>query len=260
MFDEDQLLPISALQHLLFCERQCALIHVERLWAKNRFTVEGQHLHKKAHGGREERRGNVRVVRRLWVRSLRLGLVGQADVVEFELADGTEVKRTVPFSFADSGKLGQSPNADSEKLGQSPTLVRITPIEYKRGRPKRNDSDRVQLCAQALCLEEMLDARIGSGALFYGQRQRRTQVAFDEALRARTEVAAARLHTMIAANETPPAVRAKKCDTCSLLPLCLPEVTQVSRSASRFCGRQFAAAMAGDAPATDLFELAPETS
>jgi CRISPR-associated exonuclease Cas4 len=250
MYPEDQLLPISALQHLLFCERQCALIHVERLWAENRFTVEGQHLHRKAHGGREERRGNVRIVRRLWVRSLRLGLVGQADVVELEAAECSErVRGTVPFLLT-----------DSEKLGQSAGWVRITPIEYKRGRPKRDDSDRVQLCAQALCLEEMLSVRIGSGELFYGKRQRRTHVEFDDALRAKTERAAARLHVMIAGNETPPALRAKKCDSCSLLPICLPEVTQTGRSASRFCGRQFAAVLREDAPTTDLFELAPDVA
>jgi CRISPR-associated exonuclease Cas4 len=186
---------------------------------------------------------------------LRLGLVGQADVVEIELAEGArEEKGTVLFSFADSGKLGQSP-VDSEKLGQSPVIVRVTPIEYKRGRPKTNDSDRVQLCAQALCLEEMLAVPIESGALFYGKRQRRTQVEFDETLRAKTEAAAARLHQMIAAHETPPAVREKKCDTCSLFHLCLPDVTQTSRSASRFVGRQFAAALSDSPPFTDPFDL-----
>jgi CRISPR-associated exonuclease Cas4 len=275
MYPEDQLLPISALQHLLFCERQCALIHVERQWAENRFTVEGQHLHRKAHGGREEQRGNVRIVRRLWVRSLRLGLVGQADVVEIELADGAkEMRGTVPFFLADSEKSGQSPTdsgksgqsptdseksgqspADSGKLGQPPAIVRVTPIEYKRGRPKANDCDRVQLCAQALCLEEMLDVVIQSGALFYGKRQRRTHIEFDEALRAKTEAAAARLHEMIAAHETPPAIRMKKCDTCSLFHLCLPDVTQTSRSASRFVGRQFAAALRDSPPTTDPFDV-----
>jgi CRISPR-associated exonuclease Cas4 len=130
----------------------------------------------------------------------------------------------------------------------------VTPIEYKRGRPKTGDSDRVQLCAQALCLEEMLDVTIPHGALFYGKRQRRTQVEFDESLRSKTEAAAARLHQMIGAGETPPAVREKKCDTCSLFHLCLPEVTQTSRSATRFVGRQFAAHLRDGMPTTDLFE------
>jgi CRISPR-associated exonuclease Cas4 len=241
MYSEDQLLPISALQHLLFCERQCALIHVERQWAENRFTVEGQHLHRKAHAGRDEQRGNVRVVRRLWLRSLRLGLVGQADVVEFESAAASDVAPPC--------------GAGSEDVAPSPPYARVTPIEYKRGRPKSNDSDRVQLCAQALCLEEMLSVPIPSGALFYGKRQRRTQVEFAEPLRAKTAAAAARLHQMIAARETPPAVRMKKCDTCSLFHLCLPDVTQAGRSASRFCGRQFAAALSSAAPESDPFDV-----
>jgi CRISPR-associated exonuclease Cas4 len=223
MFSEDQLLPISALQHLLFCERQCALIHVERQWAENRFTVEGQHLHRKAHHGRDEWRGDTRIVRGLWIRSFRLGLVGQADVVEFE-----------------SGA----------------TAGRVTPIEYKRGRPKTNNSDRVQLCAQAMCLEEMLAITIDAGDLFYGKRQRRTHVIFEESLRTTTEAAAKRLHQMLESGETPPAVRDKKCDTCSLFHLCLPEVTQITRCATRFVGRQFAAHLRDSTPTTDLLETA----
>lgn len=240
MYLEDQLLPISALQHLLFCERQCALIHVERQWAENRFTVEGQHLHRKAHHGRDEWRGDVRIVRGLWIRSFRLGLVGQADVVELAPA---EASGTVPFFLA-----------SLEKSGQSPAFARVTPIEYKRGRPKKNDSDRVQLCAQALCLEEMLGVRIDAGELFYGKRQRRTHVDFDEPLRTATQSAALRLHHMIASGETPPAVRETKCDTCSLFHLCLPEVTQTSRSATRFVGRQFAGHLRDGFPTTDPFD------
>jgi CRISPR-associated exonuclease Cas4 len=240
MYPEDQLLPISALQHLLFCERQCALIHVERLWAENRFTVEGQHLHRKAHHGRDEWRGNVRIVRGLWIRSFRLGLVGQADVVELEAA---EARGTVPFFLA-----------DLEKSRQFPAFDRVTPIEYKRGRPKKNDSDRVQLCAQALCLEETLGVTIDAGDLFYGKLQRRTHVEFDQRLRSATQAAALRLHQMITSRETPPAVREKKCDTCSLYNLCLPEVTQNSRSATRFVGRQFAGHVRDGLPTSDLFD------
>lgn len=245
MYLEDQLLPISALQHLLFCERQCALIHVERLWAENRFTVEGQHLHRKAHHGRDEWRGNVRVVRGLWIRSFQLGLVGQADVVELEQAPSAAVGR----GESRTGDLGL------QRDGQEcPSYARVTPIEYKRGRPKKNDSDRVQLCAQALCLEEMLGMTIDAGALFYGKRQRRTPVEFDQQLRSTTQTAALRLHRMIALGETPPAVREKKCDTCSLFHLCLPEVTQTSRSATRFVGRQFAGHLRDGLPTTDHFD------
>jgi CRISPR-associated exonuclease Cas4 len=243
MFAESALLPISALQHLLFCERQCALIHVERLWAENRFTVEGRHLHRRAHDGRDEWRGNVRIVRGLWLSSYQLGLVGQADVVEIE----------VPCETRWTGRGGQYPFSPSRKGGQTPT--RVTPVEYKRGRPKKNDSDRVQLCAQALCLEEMLGVPISDGELYYGKRKRRTHVAFDETLRSTTEAAAMRLHQMMDARETPPAVREKKCDTCSLFQLCLPEVTQAARSASRFAGRQFSGVLHDAAPMTDPFEL-----
>jgi CRISPR-associated exonuclease Cas4 len=165
-------------------------------------------------------------VRALWVRSCRLGLVGQADVVEFEPID---------------------------------TGQRVTPIEYKRGRPKRDNCDRVQLGAQAMCLEEMLGTTIAGGELFYGQQQRRTHVPLDAALRSAVEKTAARLHEMIDARETPPAIRAKKCDTCSLLNLCLPEVTQSSRSASRFVGRQFAAVLQDGVPRSDLFDTVPQS-
>jgi CRISPR-associated exonuclease Cas4 len=243
LFAEDQLLPISALQHLLFCERQCALIHVERLWAENRFTVEGQHLHRRAHHGRDEWCGNVRIVRRLWIRSFRLGLVGQADVVELELEASTVPERR-------TGNLARQTDGQD-----CPSYIRVTPIEYKRGRPKKNDSDRVQLCAQAMCLEEMLGVRVDTGEVFYGKRKRRTHVDFDEPLRTKTEAAAARLHQMIDSGETPPAVREKKCDSCSLFHLCLPEVTQMSRSAVRFVGRQFAGHLRDGVPASDPFDL-----
>ena len=146
------------------------------------------------------------------------------------------------------------------KMGTVP-YDRVTPIEYKRGRPKKNDSDRVQLCARALCLEEMLGVTIDAGDLFYGKRQRRTHVEFDERLRSATQAAALRLHQMIASGETPPAVREKKCDTCSLFNLCLPEVTQTSRSATRFVGRQFAGHLRDGMPTTDPFDaMAAPTS
>lgn len=241
MYSEDQLLPISALQHLLFCERQCALIHVEREWAENRFTVEGQHLHRKAHHGRDEWRGSVRIVRGLWMRSFRLGLVGQADVVEFETIGQSDLQDV----SAHKSKRARLDRQESLSYG------RVTPIEYKRGRPKQNDSDRVQLCAQAMCLEEMLAMAIEAGELFYGKRQRRAHVVFDAGLRSATERATERLHHMIDARETPAAVLAKKCDTCSLFYLCLPEVTQTNRSASRFVGRQFGSHLRDGTPTTD---------
>lgn len=230
LFDESDCLPLSALQHLRFCERQCALIHVEGLWAENRLTVEGRHLHERvdAAGGRVgaangpgrprrpervETRGGVRTVRSLPLRSLRLGLIGKADAVEFVPPAAT------PF-----------------------------PVEYKRGRPKADRSDEVQLCAQALCLEEMLGVPVPRGALFYGRTRHRHEVEFDEGLREQTRRAAARLHELVASGVTPRARREKKCDSCSLLHLCLPDVTAPSRSASRYLARTLRTLTSGPLP------------
>jgi len=214
MFADEELLPLSALQHLLFCERQCALIHIERLWVENRLTVEGRHLHHKAHGGGTETKPGVRVVRGLALRSLRLGLIGQADVVEFQAFGGTE-----PRAF---------------------------PVEYKRGKPKSNDADRVQLCAQALCLEEMLNVPVAAGALYYGQTRRRRNVEFDASLRGVTEDACVRLHDMIAKRVTPRAVREPKCDQCSLIELCLPDALSPTRGAAAYVQRALRASMSTD--------------
>ncbi len=213
MFADDALLPLSALQHLLFCERQCALIHIEGLWAENRLTVEGRHLHEKAHEGPDETRGDVRIARGLALRSLRLGLVGKADVVEFHSDEEAPAGR--PF-----------------------------PVEYKRGKPKKHQADKVQLCAQALCLEEMLGTSVPAGALFYGRTQRRMDVPFDSALRRFTEETAHRLHTLISSGRTPVAVREPKCDSCSLLHLCLPDAMGPQHSAVRYFSRALDTALA----------------
>jgi CRISPR-associated exonuclease Cas4 len=193
MYTPDDLLPISALQHQAFCERQCALIHIEQLWADNRFTAEGNIMHEKAHDEDAiEHRDGVRIERGMSLRSFRLGLVGKADVVEFhrELHD----KAWHPF-----------------------------PVEYKRGRPKENNCDRIQLCAQAVCLEEMLGVHIQAGALFYGKIRRRLDVVFDDALRQETVQACARLHALLRAGQTPVAVYGEKCEACSLIEVCMPK-------------------------------------
>ena len=155
MLAEEDLLPLSALQHLLFCERQCALIHVEQLWDENLFTAEGRVIHERVHEQGGESRGNIRIERGLPLRSFRLGLVGKADVVEFHRVT---TQRWQPF-----------------------------PVEFKRGKPKRDDCDKVQLCAQALCLEEMLATVVEAGALYYGRTRRRLDIAFDTGLRDETE-------------------------------------------------------------------------
>ncbi|MFV2065650.1 MAG: CRISPR-associated protein Cas4 [Pirellulales bacterium] len=261
MYAESELLPISALQHLLFCERQCALIHLEQLWEENWRTVEGQHLHQKAHEGPDETREGGRIVRGLHLQSRALGLIGKADVVEFAPPPGVrstghiraQLSEAIRRSTASLGELSHDERPVSYSH-DGPTLAdwTITPVEYKRGKPKSDDCDRVQLCAQAICLEEMLGANIPSGALFYGQRRRRSDVVFDDSLRRTTADAASRLHAMIQSRVTPRAVREKKCDSCSLVNLCLPGATRPGRSASRFVSRQFAELLTSDGPATDF--------
>ena len=211
MYDEEDLLPLSALQHLVFCERQCALIHVEQLWADNKFTVEGQHLHDRVHEAGAESRGDVRVARGVSLRSLRLGLSGIADVVEFHRAPEGGV--CLP---AVRGRW------------------RPFPVEYKRGRPKRDRCDEVQVCAQAICLEEMLDVHIPDGALFYGTTRHRFDVTFDDSLRRETEHAAVRLHELISTQITPSAIREPKCDRCSLVELCMPKALSARQSARQY--------------------------
>lgn len=217
MFDEDELLPLSALQHLLFCERQCALIHVEGLWAENRLTVEGGHLHRKVDEGRAESRGTRRVARSVPLRSLQLGLIGKADTVEYRRPERG------------------GPGAEAEPVGAVEWVP--FPVEYKRGRPKRDRSDEVQLCAQAMCLEEMAGIAVPAGALFYGQTRRRVEVAFDGALRRQTADAAQRLHELLGSGITPRAVREPKCDGCSLLDLCVPHALTPGRSAAAYLRR-----------------------
>lgn len=204
---EDALVPLSALQHYLFCPRQCALIHVEQLWAEDAATAEGQLLHAKADAARPETRPGVRVARGLALRSLALGVTGRADVVEFRSAgaDG----RSQPF-----------------------------PVEYKRGRPKAHRADEVQLCAQAICLEEMFGVPVPEGALFYGETRRRHPVAFDDELRALTARIAAETRAMIAAMRTPPPVHTPACKRCSLLTLCQPARLEKAPSVRRWLATQ----------------------
>lgn len=205
MFDESDLLPISGLQHLLFCERQWGLIHLESAWAANRLTAEGDELHAKTDSGLSGTVGENVVARSLDLRCLRLGLSGRADVVEFHGADG------IPFS-----------------------------VEYKHGKSKRIDCDRVQLCAQALCLEEMTGKAIPQGALFYATPRRRESVEFSAELRATTEAAAARMHALWKEGRTPAPVKFPGCKSCSLLDLCQPDALGSKTAASSYVRRVLA--------------------
>ena len=223
MYTEDDLLPLSALQHLVFCERQAALIHVEQVWRDNPLTLEGSHLHKRVDetGPRREIRGDVAVLRGLPLRSLELGLTGRADVVELHRGGPSDAR-------AGPGKAPET--APVPSLGGFWTPF---PIDYKRGKPKSDGSDEVQLCAQAICLEEAFGAAVLEGALFYGREQRRHRVVFGPELRAAVVKAAARLHDIVARGETPRAKKAPKCRRCSLLELCMPEA-MTRRSAARY--------------------------
>ena len=217
-------------------------------------------MHRKAHQAPDERRGAVRIVRGLGLRSLRLGVVGKADVVEFE-GVGRQESGVGSRDFGVGSALTPGPSPASgrgelfERVREAPGAWRVTPVEYKRGRPKKHDADRVQLCAQAICLEEMLGVRIDVGMLFYGRRRRRTEVALDAALRATTEAAARRLHELIDSGRTPPARKEAKCKTCSLAELCIPAVAG-GRSAVRFVDRQLTGHLESAAPETD--RLVPE--
>lgn len=226
MFSESELLPLSGLQHLAFCERQWALIHLEQTWVENRLTVEGRHLHERADKPGGKSRRDLRIVRGLAIHSLRLGLSGRADVVEFH--------RLAEDSSALSPDIGDVPD-----FGVPLTDLRGRwqpfPVEYKRGKPKRGNCDRVQLCAQALCLEEMLGASIPTGALFYGQTRRRQDVAFESAIRDETERLAARMNELFRAGVTPLVpYESGRCDHCSLYDRCLPKTTGSVRSVAAY--------------------------
>lgn len=190
--EDDDLIPLSALQHYLYCPRQCALIHVERLWAENRQTAEGRLLHERADQPQTERRHGVRTVTAMPLVSLQLGITGVADVVEFHAVDGGE---------------------------------RAFPVEYKRGKPKAHRADEVQLCAQALCLEAMLAQSVPEGALFYGKTRRRKKVLFDSALRELTQTTISATRALLESGRTPLAeYQPRRCDACSLIELCQPRM------------------------------------
>lgn len=185
---EAEPIPLSALQHATYCLRQAALIHLERLWADNQFTAQGDVLHAVADKGGKRLARGVRRVMALAVSSARLGIAGVCDMVEF--------------------------------AGDAPF-----PVEYKRGKPKRHRADEVQLCAQALCLEEMTGHLVPQGALFYAETHRRVVVPFDAELRELTESIIADLRTVLASGTTPPPTPHKsRCRACSLVDLCRPEV------------------------------------
>ena len=196
---EDDLLPISALQHFEFCPRQWALIYLEESWLENKLTAEGRLMHKRAHLEQKEYHDGITIVRGAFLRSLKYGLIGKADVIEFT---------TDPLT--------------------------AKPIEYKRGQPKRSLCDKVQLCAQALCLEEMLNISVRTGCLYYGRTKKRIDVEFDEMLRTKTTDLIERVRKFTANADIPPPEYSKKCDNCSLVDICQPKLFSRKSSVEQY--------------------------
>ncbi len=201
MYADSDFVALSALQHFVYCPRQCALIHLEQIWSENGYTAEGREMHERVDDGKTSYRSGVRVTRSELLRSAVLGVSGVADVVEWHKLNNHEE----PF-----------------------------PVEYKRGKPKQHDADKIQLCAQAICLEEMLSLHIPSGALFYGQTKRRLDVDFDNALREKTLLAAEGVHDLFRNGITPPPDPGPKCKLCSLQEECLPDLIVKGGSATTY--------------------------
>ena len=198
-WDQEDYLQLSGLQHFAFCRRQWALIHVETQWRENLRTVEGDLFHRRAHDGQaRERRGDTLILRGLPVFSPTLGISGKCDVVEFHAGPG------------------------GTPLWGEEGLWTPFPVEYKRGAPKAHQADELQLCAQAMCLEEMLCCPVPEGALFYGEKRRRTAVSFSPALREQVRAMLEEMHQLARRGYTPKVKPFKGCNACSLKEVCLP--------------------------------------
>jgi CRISPR-associated exonuclease Cas4 len=202
--DDEELLLLSGIQHIAFCERQWALIHVEQQWAENVRTIEGNYLHERVDDPFEKdwRKGLV-TMRSVTLISRELGLTGVADVVELVATE------------SDTGC----------ELPDRSGFWHLRPVEYKRGKPKNDDRDEVQLCAQAMCLEEMHALKITNGSIYYGETRHRIEVQFTLELRARVKELAARMHKLFDGGITPLPVVKKHCRMCSLVEICLPDCT-----------------------------------
>jgi len=192
MFSDEDFIMISSLQHFLFCPRQCGIIHVDVFWRENELTVSGKLLHARVDTPGTRHRADCKVEYSVPLRSLRLGLSGMADIVEFH--------KNSRHSFDP------------------------VPVEYKHGKPKEDHSDEVQLCAQALCLEEMMHCSIPSGILFYGKENHRHDIPFSPELRSLTELTIQSVHRLVQSGKTPPPLyRPHVCESCSVFDYCRPK-------------------------------------
>lgn len=199
MYNEEDFLQLSGIQHFAFCRRQWALAYIELQWQENVRTVEGHLLHENAHDtAMKEKRGDLIIVRAMPVHSREIGISGECDVVEFHRS-----KDGIPIS----GREGK---------------YTVIPVEYKRGKPKSNDVDALQVAAQALCLEEMLCCDIPYGYIYYGEIRRREKIEFTEDLRGKVEGMFAEMHKYYGQRYTPKVKWSKSCNACSLKDICLP--------------------------------------
>lgn len=206
MYSEEDYLMLSGIQHFAFCRRQWAMIHIEQQWAENYRTTAGELMHKKAHDeGSFEKRGSLLTVRGLRISSRELGVSGQCDVVEFH----QDEKGVDLFGYEGKWKL--------------------VPIEYKRGMPKENNADELQLCAQAICLEEMFQTGIPEGYLYYGENKRRSHVEFTDGLREEVKKIVREMHDLFHRGYTPNVKTGKHCKACSLEDLCVPKLQRVTK-------------------------------
>jgi CRISPR-associated exonuclease Cas4 len=213
-YNEEDYLQLSGIQHFLFCRRQWALIHVEQQWAENFRTTDGTLMHKNAHDAQSHtRRGEILTVRGMKIHSSRLGLSGECDVVEFH-----RDPQGVPLTMTDG-------------------LWKPYPVEYKQGSAKANHMDEAQLCAQAMCLEEMLCCDISEGALFYGETRHRFPVDFTPELRQEVEKTAQEMHQLFRRGSTPKVKPTKACNACSLKDICLPKLMR-TQSVSKYLHSQ----------------------
>lgn len=187
--------PLSALQHHAFCPRQCALIHNEQVWSENYLTAQGRALHERVDSGEPETRKGVRLERSVHVSAAVLGVHGVLDMVEYDIRTGA-----------------------------------LKPVEYKRGKPKPEPFDEIQLCAQALCLEEMTGQTVAEGALWYAQTRHRLPVVFSESLRQTTLATIEQVRALLESGETPPPEYGKRCKACSLVDSCQPKLMERDRS------------------------------
>jgi len=214
-YSEEDLLMLSGIQHIAFCERQWALIHLEQQWSENVLTVEGQFLHERTDNPFEdEARGEIVIWRALPLISYEIGIYGRADVVELTKT--------------------QSSDGDTIKIMGEKGRWRLIPVEYKHGKPKADNCDNVQLCAQAMCLEEMYKIKLHEGFLYYQSIKHRTRVEFNVVLRRQVESYAERMHIIFSSGSTPPSNKKPHCKSCSLIDICLPDSMMNKLSGSEY--------------------------